>query len=117
LIGKPPKNTFEKVPFLLVRFLWANKENEQQHGKHILIMITQSNYLSAANRKYLGYLCPHNRIGRDPMNDFAIYFDSPGHSHRDAPKVLLRSLWQKSGAGRNRALFYLKLTLELNKNL
>jgi hypothetical protein len=29
LIKKPPKNTFEKVPFLLVRFLWANKENEQ----------------------------------------------------------------------------------------
>jgi hypothetical protein len=26
---KPSKNTFEKVPFLLVRFLWANKENEQ----------------------------------------------------------------------------------------
>jgi len=26
---KPPQNTFDKVPFLLVRFLWANKENEQ----------------------------------------------------------------------------------------
>jgi hypothetical protein len=26
---KSSKNTFEKVPFLLVRFLWANKENEQ----------------------------------------------------------------------------------------
>jgi hypothetical protein len=23
------KNTLEKGPFLLVRFLWANKENEQ----------------------------------------------------------------------------------------
>jgi hypothetical protein len=45
----------EKVPFcrrhssellpvpLGVRFLLAYKENEQQHGKHILIMITQSN--------------------------------------------------------------------------
>jgi thioredoxin reductase (NADPH) len=27
------KNTFDKVPFLLVRFLWASKENEQQYFK------------------------------------------------------------------------------------
>ncbi|MBG6133798.1 hypothetical protein IWQ47_005290, partial [Aquimarina sp. EL_43] len=24
------KNTLKKVPFLLVRFLWASKENEQK---------------------------------------------------------------------------------------
>jgi hypothetical protein len=52
LIEKPPKNTFEKGPFLLVRFLWAYKENEQQHGKHTLTMISQPNYLSTVNRKY-----------------------------------------------------------------
>jgi len=28
-IQEPAKNTLEKEPFLLVRFLWANKENEQ----------------------------------------------------------------------------------------
>jgi hypothetical protein len=27
------KNAFEKVPFLLVRFLWASKENEQKGFK------------------------------------------------------------------------------------
>lgn len=31
------KNTLEKVPFLLVRFLWANKENEQAKGRIIFI--------------------------------------------------------------------------------
>ncbi len=50
---------------LLVRFLWAYKENEQQHGKHKLTMITQSNYLSTVNGKYLDYLCIHNRTLRD----------------------------------------------------
>jgi hypothetical protein len=27
------KNAFEKVPFLLVRFLWASKENERMWHK------------------------------------------------------------------------------------
>jgi hypothetical protein len=27
------KNAFEKVPFLLVRFLWASKENERMLNK------------------------------------------------------------------------------------
>jgi hypothetical protein len=27
------KNAFEKVPFLLVRFLWASKENELRVNK------------------------------------------------------------------------------------
>jgi hypothetical protein len=30
---KPYPNTFEKGPFLLVRFLWVSKENEQDHWR------------------------------------------------------------------------------------
>jgi hypothetical protein len=35
LIKIPLKNTLEKGPFLLVRFLWASKENEQYNFKII----------------------------------------------------------------------------------
>jgi len=35
------KNAFEKVPFLLVRFLWASKENERMwHNKTALANIS-----------------------------------------------------------------------------
>jgi hypothetical protein len=36
------KNAFEKVPFLLVRFLWASKENERMwHKKKLLLQILE----------------------------------------------------------------------------
>jgi hypothetical protein len=41
------KNAFEKVPFLLVRFLWASKENERMWHKNT----TLANLRIAINQK------------------------------------------------------------------
>ncbi|MGB3198840.1 MAG: hypothetical protein WBB17_14020, partial [Saprospiraceae bacterium] len=41
------KNAFEKVPFLLVRFLWASKENERMWHKKT----TLANLSKATNQK------------------------------------------------------------------
>ena len=40
------KNTLEEVPFLLVRFLWASKENEQEAYLPVVLCRTVTNKAS-----------------------------------------------------------------------